>query len=486
MNYVPYTDTSGLGPKIGGAICNCADIALLPTFSPINSVAPVISGNTTRGSTLTTTNGTWLGNPSPTFTYQWFRGNTPIPTQTNMTYVIELADGGQPITCRVTSSNGIGSVVGISNVITPILVPFSPINSVAHVISGNTIHGSTLTTTNGTWFGNPSPTFTYQWFRGNTPIPNQTNMTYVTQIVDGGQPITCRVTGTNNIGSVVVISNVITPILDPTQSITFMGVGNSETIYVNSLNQVVTSPVASGFTIYRVTSTSQGTTYLVNSNSVSTMISFLVIGGGGSSGPFGFNFFGGGGTRGGGGGGGGFIESSRTTNSNTIYSMYVGRGGNGGNGENSLLQLSSETLTAIGGGGGGGGTNVNGFDGGSGGGGGFIINNNTSTNGLGGNGVPGQGFSGAPANLADGSAGAGGGAGGSARGSGGPGLPSTITGQTIFYAGGGGSANEAGGIGGGGTGTPGTNGLGGGGGVRFGPGTSGGDGVVILRIPSFI
>ena len=397
MNYVPYTDTSGLGPKIGGAICNCADIALLPTFSPINSVAPVISGNTTRGSTLTTTNGTWFGNPSPTFTYQWFRGNTPIPNQTNMTYVIVLADGGQPITCRVTGTNSIGSGVGISNVITPTLVP--------------------------------------------------------------------------------------------PQSVTFSGVGNFETIYVDSLNQVVAGPLANGFTIYRVTATSQGATYLINSNSASTPISFLVIGGGGSGASNTLQT-----STTGGGGAGGFIESSATTNTATTYSIYVGRGGfllnNTASGENSLLQLSSGTLTAIGGGGGGNfSTNLNGLNGGSGGGGAFF----NSTFGLGGNGTPGQGFAGGIGSAFSGS---GGGAGGSPATNslnGGVGLPSTITGQSVYYAGGGGSVGRAGGIGGGGggslsqnvSGTPGTNGLGGGGGSG-GTGASGGDGIVILRIPSFI
>ena len=333
MNYVPYTDTSGFGPKIGGAICNCADIAPFPTFSPINSVAPVISGNTTRGSTLTTTNGTWFSNPSPTFTYQWFRGNTPIPNQTNMTYVIVLADGGQPITCRVTGTNSIGSGVGISNV--------------------------------------------------------------------------------------------ITPILGPPQSVTFSGVGNFETIYVDSLNQVVTSPLTNGFTIYRVTATSQGATYLINSNSASTPISFLIIGGGGSGAGFGGQA-----VQPVAGGAGGFIESSGTTNTATPYSIYVGRGGfllnSTASGENSLLQLNSGTLNAIGGGGGANlSTGLNGLNGGSGGGGAFNFDNNNF--GTGGNGTPGQGFEGGIGS----SSGSGGGAGGSPATNslnGGVGLTSTITG----------------------------------------------------------
>ena len=389
MRYVPYDNGSGLGPSIGGAICNCAYIAPQPPYLPVNIEAPIISGNTIVGSTLTLTS-------------------------------------------------------------------------------------------EGIWIGNPSPTLTFQWLRGGTPIINQTSFTYVTQTADVGQQITCRVTGTNSVGSVNAISNVITPILGPPQTITFTGTVNFEIIYVNSLNQVVvTGPVSGGFTIYRVTSTSSGASYVINSNLLSTPISFLIVGGGGTGG-------GGGGTAPGGGGAGGFIDSSGTTNTATTYSIYVGTGGAssniGANGEDSLLQLTSGTLTAIGGGRGGNITNLNGSGGGSGGGGAFI---NFRNFGTGGAGTTGQGTSGAPGFVPFVAANVGGGGGAGAGGSfnGGPGLSSTITGQSIFYAGGGGGLGRTGGSGGGGDGGQGgTDGLGGGGGGN----ASGGSGVVILRIPSFI
>jgi hypothetical protein len=278
----------------------------------------------------------------------------------------------------------------------------------------------------------------------------------------------------------------------PPQTVTFTGTVNFETIYVNSSNQVVSNPVSGGFTVYRVTFTSAGSSYVINSISPSTPISFLIVGGGGGSGNFNrASFFGQFAVSPGGGGGGGFIESSGTTNSNTQYSIYVGRGGVGnsfdstGNGENSLLQLSSGTLTAVGGGRGGNhGTNLNGLDGGSGGGGGLRVFT-VGEVGVGGSGTPGQGFPGAPGTEGFGSGGGAGGDGISNSRNGGVGLPSTITGQSIFYAGGGGGPERLGGIGGGGDGivlgTAGTNGLGGGGGgIR-----AGGTGVVILRIPSF-
>ena len=378
--------------------------------------------------------------------------------------------------------------------------PYLPVNIEAPIISGNTAYGSTLTLTGeGIWIGNPPPTLTFQWLRNGVVIGGATSITYVTLITDVGQQITCRVTGTNSVGSVNAISNAITPILGPPQTITFTGTVNFQIIYVNSLNQVVTNPVLGGFTIYQVTSTSAGASYVINSNLLSTPISFLIVGGGGTGAGFSAGSTAGAGA----GGAGGFIDSSGTTNTATTYLIYVGRGGvasyNTENGEDSLLQLNSGTLTAVGGGGGGNfNTSLNGLNGGSGGGGAFDFSQNYGT---GGSGTPGQGFSGAPARVIAGvGAGSGGGAGEDASVNGGAGLSSTITGQSIFYAGGGAGAGttptggiRTGGIGGGGGwGTSGTDGLGGGGGsglvivVPVGVlGTSGGSGVVILRIPSF-
>ena len=488
MRFVPYDNGSGLGPSIGGAICNCVYQAPQPPYLPVNIEAPIISGNTVYVSTLTLTGeGIWIGNPPPTLTFQWLRNGAVIGGATSITYVTQLADVGQQITCRVTGTNSVGSVSAISNVIT---VTSLPSNTIAPVISGNPVAGSTLTTTNGTWTGFPAPTFTYQWLRNGVVIGGATNTTYVTQLTDVGQQITCRVTGTNSVGSVNAISNIIIPqnVTTPSQTVTFTGTVNFETIYVNSLNQVDTGPVLNGFTIYRVTYTSAGASYVINSNLLSTPISFLIVGGGGTGAGFGIP------TQAispGAGGAGGFRESSGTTNTATTYLIYVGRGGvesnNTANGEDSLLQLTSGTLTAIGGGGGGNlSTSLNGLNGGSGGGGAFNFNNNNF--GTGGNGTPGQGFSGAAGLIGTASGGSGGGAGGDASLNGGPGLSSTITGQSIFYAGGGGGLSRSGGIGGGGNSqTPGTDGLGGGGGGGGGSssGTSGGSGVVILRIPSF-
>jgi len=156
------------------------------------------------GSTLTLSNpGTWTGYPAPTLTYQWYRGDAPIPSATNNSYIIQASDVGQSITCHVTGTNTNGSVTAISKPITPIIPPSSPPQGAAPPqISGISPYyvGSTLTTTNGSWNGYPAPTFTYQWYRGYTLIPSATNNSYIIQDADVGQSITCVVTATNTSG----------------------------------------------------------------------------------------------------------------------------------------------------------------------------------------------------------------------------------------------------------------------------------------------
>ena len=183
-------------------------ISIIPTALPENKSLPVVSVIGGVGSILTlkSTGGTWTGYPTPVLTYVWYRGNTILSWETSNTYVTQNVDIGQLITCRVTGTNTRGSVVATSNSITT----GPPANNAQPQISGSSLVGSTLTTTNGTWIGYPTPTLTYQWYRGNTSIPSATNNTYVTQAADVGQSITCHVTGVSTSGSAVAISTSLT------------------------------------------------------------------------------------------------------------------------------------------------------------------------------------------------------------------------------------------------------------------------------------
>lgn len=246
-------------------------------------------------------------------------------------------------------------------------------------------------------------------------------------------------------------------------------------------------------------------------NSIATpTISVLVVAGGG----------GGGNNHGGGGGGGGVISSSNYEVSTGVgYTVTVGAGGSGGvatggaggNGGNSVF----DTLTAIGGGGGGGRINTNSVSqakvGGSGGGGAGTIDSATGQPGAGKAGTADQGYAGgngtSNATAGNGGGGGGGGAvGGNASGSGdgvgtsgagGNGFISSITGSSIYYAGGGSGGRwgtglvGAAGLGGGGiggaangavgaSGQTNTGGGGGGGGGSVANGGAGGSGIVIV------
>lgn len=78
---------------------------------PVNTVAPVASGSTTAGGTLSVTTGTWTGNPTITYSYQWKLDGGDVgtnsatsPTTVAGTYL-----------CEVTATNGVGSVSVNSN-----------------------------------------------------------------------------------------------------------------------------------------------------------------------------------------------------------------------------------------------------------------------------------------------------------------------------------------------------------------------------------
>jgi hypothetical protein len=83
--------------------------------APVNYSPPVISGTTSVGSVLTTTNGAWTNSPT-SYTYQWKRVATNIGTNAN-TYTLVQADAAQDITCVVTATNAGGSANATSNIL---------------------------------------------------------------------------------------------------------------------------------------------------------------------------------------------------------------------------------------------------------------------------------------------------------------------------------------------------------------------------------
>lgn len=87
---------------------------------PVNTVAPAITGTPTSGQTLTVSNGTWTGSPTPTYTRQWRRNGVNISGATATTYLLVAGDVGAIITVVVTATNALGSVTKVSNSVGPV------------------------------------------------------------------------------------------------------------------------------------------------------------------------------------------------------------------------------------------------------------------------------------------------------------------------------------------------------------------------------
>lgn len=223
--------------------------------APSNVTAPVISGSTSLGSVLTTTNGTWSGVPATfSYTYQWKRNGSPIVGATASTYTTVVADSTANITCDVTADNGVApTATAGSNTLT--MANYTPANTVAPVVSGTAVVGQILSTTNGTWTNSPS-TFSYQWYRGATLISGATNSTYTLVQADAGN--------TSNIKCVVTASNGLS--------------ASADSNTVDRILDTLTNTYITGLTLTSAEIDSFNTLYLaIRSNSYHTIIDNLTI-----------------------------------------------------------------------------------------------------------------------------------------------------------------------------------------------------------------
>jgi len=174
-----------------------------PPGAPVNVTRPVVTGASAIGSTLTCTPGTWTGAVS--IAHQWQHNGTNIDGATGLTYVVVENDAAANIRCKEIATNAIGDTRIWSNAIS---IPAElPVNTVAPVISGTPEAGEVITCTQGTWTGNPTPTYTYQWTLDGVNITGERSSTYTILDTDKGHTLACDVTGTNAAGSVDATSN---------------------------------------------------------------------------------------------------------------------------------------------------------------------------------------------------------------------------------------------------------------------------------------
>ncbi len=202
----------------GSVSATSAQSAVVAAAPPVNTVLPSISGTARDGSTLTAATGSWTGTSPITYTFQWRRCDAlggacaDIAGATASTYTQVAADIGSTIRVVVTGTNAGGSASATSAQ-TVVVAAAPPVNTVLPVISGTARDGQTLVTSNGTWTGTPSITYSYQWRRCNAAgaacadIAGATGGSYTQVPADVGGTIRVVVTGTNAGGNASATSS---------------------------------------------------------------------------------------------------------------------------------------------------------------------------------------------------------------------------------------------------------------------------------------
>lgn len=160
----------------------------------------------------------------------WFGYTTPTPG--NSTPTLPYAPSSTPPSTTTPSLSGSTITTGSGSI--PTLYPGSyitieidgltpggvpPANTVQPVISGLLTQGQMLTCSQGTWTGDPTITFAYQFQTATdagftSGITNVgTGSTYTTQVADVGRFVRCTVTGTNSTGSSSAASTIVGPVV---------------------------------------------------------------------------------------------------------------------------------------------------------------------------------------------------------------------------------------------------------------------------------
>ena len=193
------------------------------TAPPANTALPVVSGTAQQGRSLSTTNGSWSGNPT-SYTYKWQDCNSSgascaaISGATSSGYTLGAGDVGHTIRVVVTATNASGSTPATSaRTAVVAAAPAPPANTALPVVSGTARQGQSLSTTNGSWSGNPTA-YAYTWQDCDSAGANcaalsgATSSSYTLGAGDVGHTIRVVVTGTNASGSTPAASAQTAPV----------------------------------------------------------------------------------------------------------------------------------------------------------------------------------------------------------------------------------------------------------------------------------
>lgn len=246
LHYNVFPGVQAMGSAVARASLTAFDNPGV-TDPPSNLTAPVITGTATNGQTLTSSNGTWAGNPT-SYTYQWKRGGVAISGATSSSYTLTNSDVGLVITLTVTATNFYGSVSSTSAGTSAVAQIQAPANISVPTISGSPQTSQVLSAGNGVWSNSPT-SYTYQWKADAVNISGATNASYTLTSGEVGKVITVTVTATNAGGSTSATSaataTVTAPVAPTNASVPVISgtaqVGNTLTCTDGTWNNLPTS-----------------------------------------------------------------------------------------------------------------------------------------------------------------------------------------------------------------------------------------------------
>lgn len=200
-------------------------IGPVPGVSPTMSTSPTITGTSRVGETLTLTNGTASGIPTPTINRQLERsddgstGWAEVSGGTGTTYVIAAGDYGKYFRLRNIATSAAGTSSASYSSVTAVVAGLAPVKTSDPSLSGTPNVSSVLTLSNGSFTGTPAPTITRSYeisLNGSTSwstIAGESGATYTPVADDLTKYIRGVNVASNGIGSdITAYTSVIGPI----------------------------------------------------------------------------------------------------------------------------------------------------------------------------------------------------------------------------------------------------------------------------------
>lgn len=186
--------------------------------APAFVTSPSITTPAVVGEAVTCSTGSYSGTAPVTIAYQWFVGATEVGDD-SASYTPVSGDYGEDLTCRVTLTNGFGTVNETSEAEVVHSAPEVATSPSITVPGGGAVIGATLTVVAGTYTGDTPITKTYQWLRNGTAIDGATATTYKLVSADLSASVTCREFAVNAYGDTYADTSAVTALSKPILSV---------------------------------------------------------------------------------------------------------------------------------------------------------------------------------------------------------------------------------------------------------------------------